>query len=215
MLTIVLTLRGDGEQIVPPYIIFRGADGLDPAVLAELDAEGIPYGFNHNAWANEEFCLGYLQFFSKIVKDKCPEAKEHMLLMDGLSSQSTRRFILLALDMNILPVYFPPNCTHLVQPVDHRVAAWIKQAWHQLFRVEEAKCYDVWADYRNNGSMCPQYLRVTSLKWMRHIWQELKSRKRFLKLAFISTGCLVTLEGRHLISFPNIENYPFEYPHTE
>ena len=212
MVTIVLTLRGDGEQIVPPFILFRGQGRLDPALLAELDAQGIPYAFNEKAWANELACIEHLRFFSKIVKAKCPEAKEHMLLLDGLTSQATDRFIDLAIDLNILPVYFPPNCTHLVQPVDHRVAAWLKRWWHALFRVEEEERYEVWTQFRANGSMCPQYLRCTVLKWMRILWDQLKTMSEFLTRSFTSTGCLITLKGQHMIKFPNIDNYTFAFP---
>ena len=193
MVTLILTLRADGEQIVPPFLLFRGQGHLDPKLLAELDAQGIPYAFNEKAWANQAACLEHLQFFAKIVKEKCPEIKEHMLLLDGLSSQSTDRFIEFALDLNILPVYFPPNCTHLVQPVDHRVAAWLKGAWHALYKAEEEFRYDVWADYRDNGSMCPQYQRITVLKWTKICWDHLKEMKSFLMRAFISTGCLISL----------------------
>ena len=80
--------------------------------------------------ANAASCLEYLHFCKKIVTEKCPEEKEHMLLLDGLSSQASSRFIDLALDLKITPVYFPPGTTHLLQPVDHRVAAWIKKSWH-------------------------------------------------------------------------------------
>ena len=215
MMTIILTLRAEGEQIVPPFVLFRGEGHLSPDVLAELDAQGIPYAFNEDAWADADFCITYLRFFANIVREKCPEAREHLLLLDGLSSQATSRFMDLAIDLGILPVYFPPNCTHLVQPVDHRVAAWIKKVWHALFRVEEEERYEMWADYRNNGSMNAQYLRVTSQKWTKVMWDDLKTKKSFLKRAFTSTGCLITLDGRHLIKFKNIENYFFAYPHPE
>ena len=131
-MTIILTLRGEGEQIVPPFLLFMGGGHLDPDVLAELDAQGIPYAFNEKAWANQAMRLQHLQFMAKILKEQCPEAKEHLLLLDGLTSQSTHRYIDLATDMNLVPLYFPPNCTHLVQPVDHRVAAWIKKYWDKL-----------------------------------------------------------------------------------
>lgn len=212
MATIVLTLRAEGEQIVPPFILFRGDGYLDPEILAELDAQGIPYGFNKKAWATGEACVEYLRFFAKIVKAQCPEAKEHMLLLDGLSAQATKRFVDLAIDLNILPVYFPPNCTHLVQPVDHRVAAWIKQAWHTLYLIDEEKNYEAWNDYRNNGSLCLQLLRITILKWMWFIWDQLKKMTDFLLLAFLSTGCLITLKGEHQIKFHDIPNYVFPFP---
>jgi hypothetical protein len=211
-MTIILTLRAAGEQIIPPFVLFQGQGHLDPAILAELDAQGIPYAFNEKAWANEAVCIEHLQFLSRIFREKCPEAKECMLLLDGLSSQCTDRFVELALDLNIVPVYFPPNCTHLVQPVDHRVAAWLKKAWHTLFLIEEDERYDLWDDYRNNGSMSAQYIRVTSLKWTRLIWESLQEQPEFLSKAFTSTGCLITLKGEHDIKFLDIDNYSFEYP---
>ena len=208
MVTIIMTLR-DGEQIVPPFLLFRGQGKLSPEVIAELDAQGIPY---KKAWADGDTCIEHLKWFAKILQEKCPEAKEHMLYLDGLSSQATARYIDLALDLNILPVYFPPNCTHLLQPVDHRVAAWFKKAWHALFLVEEDERYDLWDDFHRNGSMCTQYHRVTILKWTNMIWDELKRMRAFLSKAFTSTGCLITLKGEHSIRFPKIQDYVFEYP---
>ena len=131
------------------------------------------------------------------MQEKCPEIKEHLLLLDGLGSQSTAAFIELALDLNIYPMYFPPNCTHLVQPVDHRVAAWLKRAFHELYKSDEAENYDLWANFRENGSLCPQMLRCTLLTWMSASWKVLRGMESFLLRAFVSTGCLITLKGQH------------------
>jgi hypothetical protein len=212
MATIIMTLRAEGDQIIPPFLLFKGQGQLAAELLAELDAQGVPYAFNEKAWANESACLDHLLFFHRRLQEHCPELKEHLLLLDGLASQATDRFIELALDLQILPMYFPPNCTHLVQPVDHRVAAWLKGQMHDLFKAEEELMHEMWANYRDNGSMCPQYQRVTTLKWVRTCWSVLKQRKKFLLRAFLSTGCLITLEGLHAIHFPDIENYFFEYP---
>ena len=211
--TLVLTLRAGGEQIVPPFLIFRGKGYLAPELLAELQNYDIPFCFNDKAWANEEACQDHLLFLHSIVKSQCPEFREHMLLLDGLSCQSTHSFIALALDLNILPVYLPPGCTHLVQPVDHRVAAFIKRCLHVLFKVEEELNYEEWQQYRENGSMKPQYQRKMFLMWIRSAWRELCTRQQnLLRQAFISTGCLITLDGKHAIKFLDIPNYDFEYP---
>ena len=212
MATIILTLRAEGEQIVKPFILFRGMGHLTPEFIAQLDAEGIPYAFNAKAWANAESCVEHLRYFHAVLKEKAPELKECMLLLDGLSSQSSHRFIRLALDLNILPVYFPPNCTHLVQPVDHRIAAWLKKAMHQLYLAEESLMHDQWAHHRTNGSMCPQYKRKTLLKWVSFCWEALKTMPDFITKAFTSTGCLITLKGAHAMQFLDIKNYSFQYP---
>ena len=41
MATLVLTLRGSGKQIVPPFVLFKGKGCLAPELLAELDAQGL------------------------------------------------------------------------------------------------------------------------------------------------------------------------------
>ena len=117
--------------------------------------------------------------------------------------------------MNLVPLYFPPNCTHLVQPVDHRVAAWIKKYWDKLYQQEEDMRYHEWIEFRNNGSMSPQYQRVTALKWMNIVWKCLKNKPKFLTKAFTSTGCFITLKGKHEIKFNSTDNYQFDYPHIE
>lgn len=211
--TLVLTLRAGGPQIIPPMLLFRGKGCLDSELLAELDEHGIAYAFNEKAWANEASCMEHLVFFHQLVKAKCPEFTEHMLLLDGLSCQATSAYIELALDLHILPVYFPPNCTHLVQPVDHRVAAFIKKCLASLFKKEEELMYELWQQYRDNGSMKPRYQRNMILKWIGCAWKELcTGQPILLQHAFTSTGCLITLKGEHNIRFPDIDNYDFTYP---
>ena len=209
MATIIMTLRAEGEQVVPPFILFRGQGEIAKDLLAELDAQGIPYAFNEKGYANEESCIEHLKFFSKIVQKECPDVKEHMLLLDGFGAQSTKRYIDFALDLNILPVYFPPNCTHLVQPVDHRIAAWLKRAIHELYKVEESVMHQVWADFRENDSLNPQFQRKTMLKWIRSCWTELLTKPDFILRSFVSTGCLITLKGDNAITFKGIADYKF------
>ena len=105
MATVTLTLRAEGEQVVKPFILFRGQGQLPAELHAELKAQGIPYAFNTKAWANAEACVEHLRYFHKTVQEHCPEFQEHMLLLDGLSSQSTNRFIELALDLNSACVF--------------------------------------------------------------------------------------------------------------
>lgn len=215
MCTVVLTLRADGEPIVPPFVLFRGEGHLKPEQLAELDEQGIGYAFNKNAWADGNTCVEHLKFFWRHVNEKCPESKEVLLLLDGLAAQATDSFMEFALDLRILPFYFPPDCTHLLQPVDHHVGAWFKKRYGELYRVDEELNYEVWSNYRENGSLSPQYLRKTMLMWTQILWTELHQMKKFIQRAFISTGCLITLKGEHEIKFQDIFNYAFEYPHEK
>jgi hypothetical protein len=213
MATIVLTLRAGGEQIIKPFILFKGQGCLSQEMLDELDTFNIPYDFNAKAWANGQSCLEYLQYFSKQTKLQCSEIKEHLLLLDGLGSQCTHEFIELALDLNIIPMYFPANCTHLVQPVDHHIAAWIKYMMGEFYKLEETVMSDEWASYRKNGSLSSQYKRASMLDWVQRWWAELKTRKSFILDSFVSTGCLISLSGEHAIKFNDIPSYTFSYPY--
>ena len=207
MCTIILTLRAAGEQIVPPFILFKGKGKLSAEKLAELDEAGIPYGFNENAWANGASSLDYLRFFKQRVKTHCPDLTEHLLLMDNLGSQSTRPFVMLALDLNIYPFYFPANCTHLVQPVDHRIAAWIHKFMGAMYRIEQTLMNDDWTRYRKTKTLSDQVKRKTMLRWVRECWDELKTMESFLFRSFVSTGCLIQLNGTHAIYFQDIPDY--------
>ena len=97
MATIVLTLRACGEQIVKPFLIFKGGGHLDADILAELDKYGIRYDFNADAWADGLSCLTYLRYFHDTVRKHAPSFKEHLLFLDGMSSQATKQYMELAL----------------------------------------------------------------------------------------------------------------------
>ena len=209
MCTIVLTIRAGGEQIIPPFLLFKGQGKLSRKLIAELDEAGIPYAFNNKAWADGKSSLEYLRFFNNIVRTQCPDIKEHLLLLDNLGAQATRDFVLFAMDLDIYPCYFPANCTHLVQPVDHRIAAWIKQFLSSLYRVEQTVMNDEWTRYRQTKTLSAQARRRTVTRWVRICWDELKTKTEFLTRAFLSTGCLIKLDGTHNIQFKDIPHYSF------
>ena len=215
MATIVLTLRAGGEQIIKPFLYFRGEGEIKQEYRDELDSFELPYLFTATAWADARACQEYLVYFSAQVKELCPEFKEHLLLMDGLGGQCTSEFIELALDLNIYPMYFPGNCTHLLQPVDHRVAAYLKQIMDELYKADESVMSEIWARFRENGSLSEQSRRTTMARWVKICWERLKEKKDFLLLAFMSTGCLITLTGEHCIHMKDIEDYTFVFPTSE
>ena len=44
-MTIIMTLRAADEQIIPPFILFRGEGCIDKELLEVLEAESIPFAF--------------------------------------------------------------------------------------------------------------------------------------------------------------------------
>ena len=136
-----------------PFVLFKGEGKLSKKLLVEMDAAGIPYGFNTKGYSNATTSYAYLRYFKKIVTDQVPHTKEHLLFLDNFGSQWRNTFINLALDLDIYPLYFPPNCTHLVQPVDHRIAAWLKQFIGELYKVEQQLFSDEWTQYHETKSL--------------------------------------------------------------
>lgn len=208
--TIVLTLRGAGEQFIKPVIIFHGKGHLSDLFLAQLDEVGIPYYFNEAAWATSEFCLKHVEYMGRILQEKCPEIKEFCLFIDGLGAHLTTKFNRCCQKYNIFPLNFPPNTTHVLQPVDHRVAAWIKSSMNIMFRREEEVMREQWIRYRVNGSLSEHARRVTMLKWINYVWEDLKTRPDFIMRAFLSTGCIINQSGEHAIRIKSIPDYTFD-----
>jgi hypothetical protein len=209
MCTIVLTLRAAGEQIVKPFVLFRGQGSLSKKLIQELDEWGIPYGFNEKAWSDGRTSCAYLRYFKGLVTQHAPEIKEHLLLLDNFSAQTTEDFVTLACDLDIIPAYFPPNCTHLVQPVDHHIAAWLKYMFGEFYKVEQELRNDEWTRYRTTKTLSVQARRYTMLQWMSSAWNRLKAMPEFIFKSFVSTGCLLKLDGTHEIVFKDIPNYAF------
>ena len=209
MCTIVMTLRAYGAQLVKPFILFKGRGQLSKELIAELDAEGIPYGFNEKGYSNGRSSIEYLQYFKGIVAKHEPDIKEHLLYLDNFGPQASSTFIDLAMDMDIYPVYFPPNCTHLVQPVDHRIAAWVKQFIGELYKVDQAILDDEWTRYRITKTLTDQVFRQTCLLWMATMCKHLEMMSEFILSSFLSTGCLIPLDGKHAIYFKDIREYSF------
>jgi hypothetical protein len=106
-------------------------------------------------------------------------------------------------------LYFPPNTTHLLQPVDHHVGAFMKtflaKRWQEqseelqtLFR-KDPTGWDV-----QRGV---QVKRVSMLLWVKQAWEMLQRRPKLLLHAFTSTGILFGQNGEHRIKINELRRY--------
>ena len=89
-----------------------------------------------------------------------------------------------------------------MQPVDHRVAAWLKQFVGELYKVDQELFNEDWARYRITKTLTDQVLRRPC--------GMLVKKPDFILSSFLSTGCLIRLDGTHSISFKDIPNYTFQ-----
>ena len=63
-------IRGEGEQIMPPWIIFHGAGYISQGEADYYDALGIGWHFQANAYADAAYSRKWLRAFIATLKAK-------------------------------------------------------------------------------------------------------------------------------------------------
>lgn len=199
--TLILCLRAGDPQIVPPMVVFRGQGSIKPAYLKELDEVGIPYRFQANAWADGSICLDHLKYMYEKIRGECKDGhrEENLLILDGLASQGTDRFMREALSRDIYPYYLPPNTTHMLQPIDHHIGAEIKREIAALYEAHSSRLREVWMLSKTNKSLSAQRVRVFMLQWVKIAWEKIVAKPGFILKSFTSTGVLIPMSGAHQI----------------
>mgnify|MGYP002632354177 CR=1 FL=1 len=117
-------------------MIFRGGgiriSEWERNELAKFD--NIRYFFQPKAWADGVFCVWWLKKFSKDIRKHIPLDKEVMLGLDRLPAQTTAYFLKTCAELNIIPVYTPPDCTDAVAPIDHHLGAQLKRLMQGCYK---------------------------------------------------------------------------------
>ena len=204
--TVHLTLRAEGDQIVPPVIIFRGLSCPTKAERAALDKlKNIRWAFQPKAWADQYFSGWWLQTFIRDLADHDIGSKDHMLIMDNLSAQRMHAFQEMAMKSRILPVYTSPGCTDVLQPVDHHVGAWLKYMMGRFYATELELDLNNWRNHADSKALSSTRRRIFMATWLDLSWQILKKKAQFIRSAFESTGCLIKLDGTHNIKIRQLE----------
>jgi len=90
---------------------------------------GTFYGMTHNGWMNHELFDNWLRcHFLRYA----PPVRPLLLLMDGHSSHYCPDAIRLAAKEKVILFIFPPNTTHLTQPLDHSCFGPLKVEWRKV-----------------------------------------------------------------------------------
>lgn len=203
--TLILTLRGAGEQVVGPAVVFKGQGKLSNELIDELDACGVKYFFQPKAWADNSVCLKHFQHMLDKIKP-IPE-EENLLLLDNFSAQSTDEFALHAYAYNFLSVYLPPNTTHLLQPIDHHVGAFMKNSLKDGYLIENEEILNKARQGTVDDERDAQAMRCSMLKWVKIAWDRALAAQELIPRSFTSTGIIFHQDGSHLISIPTLPDY--------
>ena len=116
-----------GGQCLPPMIIWDRKTLSPDLTIGEIP--GTVYGLSSKGWIDQElFHLWFTQHFIKYA----PTSRPLLLLMDGHSSHYCPETIRYALKEKVILFTFPPNTTHLTQPLDKGVFGPLKLAWRDV-----------------------------------------------------------------------------------
>lgn len=112
ILSYLYSIRADGEQLMPPWIIFRGEGHITQEEVDFLDALDIGWAFHPNAWADSPYSRRYLRAFIATLRQNGLGDEKHLLLLDDLAAQKTTTFNEIALAGNVLPFPIPGGTSY-------------------------------------------------------------------------------------------------------
>jgi hypothetical protein len=108
-------------------VIFKGKTVQQQWFPTDLDPyKGWKFTAIANAWTNNEVAVEWLQkvFIPNIQPTDF--SQKRLLLMDGHGSHITTEFMWQCFQNNILLLYLPPHCSHVLQPLDLGVFSSLK-----------------------------------------------------------------------------------------
>ena len=115
-----------GGIALPPMIIWSGKSLSPKQTIGEIP--GTLHGFSARGWMDREL---FNLWFSKLFLHYAPKARPLLLLLDGHSSHYCPDTIRLAAKEKVVIFTFPPNTTHLTQPLDKGVFGPLKLHWRK------------------------------------------------------------------------------------
>ena len=122
-ITVVACISAGGNYL-PPMIIWNTKSLSPGQTLGEVP--GTLHGFSPKGWIDQElfqlwFCKHFLRY--------APSTRPLFLLLDGHSSHYSPDTIRLAAREKVIVFTFPPNTTHLSQPLDKGIFGPLKTHW--------------------------------------------------------------------------------------
>jgi len=153
-ITVLACSNAAGYMLAPLVIFGRKVLNLD---LTVGEVPGTCYGLSDNGWMDGEI---FEKWFTHHFLVHAPSPRPLLLLLDGHSTHYNPRFVRRAAHEEVIVFCFPPNITHLTQPLDKEAFGPLKTYWNQECRTYMRK---------NPGKVLNQYnfMSVFSQAWYR------------------------------------------------
>lgn len=125
-----------GKTMAPSFIIagvrLMGIPSFAPRHKIELDPFKYDATFtvSENGWTDHIICESTIDYFiSKIDSVREDPSKHVLLFTDGHKTRHTHSLIRKCRAKNIHLFCFPPNCTHVLQPLDVGIFGFFKHVF--------------------------------------------------------------------------------------
>ena len=131
-----------------------------------------------------------------------------LLVLDVHKAQNTDRVHRLFETQQTTPVYVPPGCTSLVQPLDVSFNAPFKAVIGRLANEHVAANL---TDYVQ-GTIPATERRILFTRWVGQAWEELSANKDMIKRSFKKCGISVAIDGSEdaSINIEGLSDYTYE-----
>lgn len=192
-----LCIRAGGEQVVRPWLLFRG-QGCNVTEEEEAYYRSLPHvrcEFQENAWADQRVSLQWLEEFRESTVD----LGEVMLGLDRHAPQQTMGCRTFMEIFDIKPVFTPADCTDVVSPCDKNVGNHFQrrmgEKYHAYMKANSG------GDPSNPLQIGVPKKRMLMAGWMSEVWEDLISGldsttvKSIVTPAFVKTGFLLAKDG--------------------
>ena len=214
--TLQITVSPGPEQ-VKPMLIFHGQGKRISAQEKAAWDPRVHVEFQPSAWVDSNMVKTYVAKVLKPFLD-ANGIGEALLFMDNLAAQQTEDARATYADNCIVPFFFPPNVTDLVQPVDHHLAQQLKQKMADLLDVRlvnDDMFGNKWLGLED-GTMPAWEVRVELTRLAADAWEYVCQKRDMVKL-FQETGCLMPKLGADStgvapIKIAGVDVYSFELP---
>ncbi len=198
--TVQLTIFADGGIRVKPMVIFRG-QGKRISLHEQLKYDKRVFvRFQINAWCDENIMKWWIRHCWKpYLQD------ETLLILDVHTAQKTEDIKSLLTECDTIPVFVPPGCTSLVQPLDVSFNAPFKKL------VENAAMQHMQDNLERymNGKFTASERCIMLTKWIGEAWETLSQNKEIAVRSFKKCGISVATDGSEdfEINIEGLEDY--------
>ena len=208
--SIPLVGKGKKKQITGTFAISMSGSFLPMQVMYEGKTqrclpqgiefpEGFDVTFTPNQWSNEEKALEYVQkLIFPYIKRRKEEVKlednhKALLLFDVFNGQKTQAVIDLIDEYTCLPVFVPPNVTHIFQPLDLALNAKAKRFLNEKFEAwysqEVTKLLNEGSDvYAINITVNVSVMKPIHARWPMHFYDHMQNQVDLIKQSFYMAG---------------------------